>query len=43
MHFVRLLPFPAVFAAFTAHALEYPHITDEPQKTGWPLTVEERA
>lgn len=43
MHFVRLLPFPAVFAAFAAHALEYPHITDEPQKTGWPLTVEERA
>lgn len=26
-----------------AHALEYPHVTDEPQKTGWPLTAEERA
>jgi hypothetical protein len=25
------------------HALDYPHITAEPQKTGWPLTVEERA
>ncbi|MBB5031605.1 GDSL-type esterase/lipase family protein [Prosthecobacter vanneervenii] len=24
-------------------ALEYPHQTDEPQKSGWPLTAEERA
>lgn len=24
-------------------ALDYPHVTDEPQKTGWPLTAEERA
>lgn len=30
-------------AVFTARALEYPHVTDEPQKTGWPLTPEERA
>lgn len=30
-------------AVFTARALEYPHVTDEPQKTGWPLTAEERA
>jgi beta-glucosidase len=34
----------AAFAALTAaHALDYPHVTDEPQKTGWPLTAEERA
>jgi beta-glucosidase len=34
----------AVFAALaTARALDYPHVTDEPQKTGWPLTAEERA
>ncbi len=25
------------------HALEYAHLTPEPQKTGWPLTAEERA
>jgi len=25
------------------HALDYPHATAEPQKNGWPLTVEERA
>ncbi len=24
-------------------ALDYPHVTDEPQKSGWPLTPEERA
>ena len=24
-------------------AIEYPHVTPEPQKTGWPLTEEERA
>jgi platelet-activating factor acetylhydrolase IB subunit beta/gamma len=29
--------------ASTAVALDYPHVTAEPQKTGWPLTVEERA
>jgi platelet-activating factor acetylhydrolase IB subunit beta/gamma len=27
----------------TAHAIDYAHITGEPQKTGWPLTAEERA
>ena len=27
----------------TTHALDYPHVTAEPQKTGWPLTEEERA
>ncbi len=25
------------------HALDYPHVTADPQKTGWPLTAEERA
>ena len=29
--------------ASTAVALDYPHVTTEPQKTGWPLTAEERA
>ena len=27
----------------TAPAIDYPYVTDEPQKTGWPLTDEERA
>ncbi len=31
-------------ASFTAlQALDYPYVTVEPQKTGWPLTTEERA
>jgi beta-glucosidase len=30
-------------AVFSARALEVPHLTDEPQKSGWPLTAEERA
>lgn len=25
------------------HAIDYPHGTAEPQRTGWPLTAEERA
>ena len=29
-------------SALNAHALDYPHVTAEPQKTGWPLTAEER-
>ena len=33
----------SALAAFTVHAIEYPHVTDEPQKAGWPLTAEERA
>jgi hypothetical protein len=33
--------FLLLFAA-TANALDYPHVTAEPQKTGWPLTAEER-
>jgi lysophospholipase L1-like esterase len=32
-----------LFVASTAVALDYPHVTAEPQKTGWPLSVEERA
>lgn len=31
------------FLTLTAQALDYPHVTAEPQKTGWPLTAEERA
>ncbi len=29
--------------ALAARALDYPYLTSEPQKTGWPLTDEERA
>lgn len=32
-----------LLVASTATALDYPHATAEPQKTGWPLTAEERA
>jgi platelet-activating factor acetylhydrolase IB subunit beta/gamma len=33
-----------LLAPLTAlHALDYPHVTAEPQKTGWPLTAEEQA
>jgi lysophospholipase L1-like esterase len=32
-----------LFVASTAVALDYPHATAEPQKTGWPLSAEERA
>jgi platelet-activating factor acetylhydrolase IB subunit beta/gamma len=31
------------FSIAASNALDYPHITAEPQKTGWPLTAEERA
>ena len=34
---------PLWFLITAAHALDYPHVTAEPQKTGWPLTAEERA
>lgn len=33
----------ALLLAASAQALDYPHQTAEPQKTGWPLTPEERA
>ena len=33
----------ALAATHTTHALDYPYTTPEPQKTGWPLTAEERA
>ena len=32
-----------VFAAQTTFAIDYPYETAEPQKTGWPLTAEERS
>ena len=34
----------ALLLALPAAALviDYPHVTNEPQKTGWPLTAEER-
>jgi thiol-disulfide isomerase/thioredoxin/lysophospholipase L1-like esterase/tetratricopeptide (TPR) repeat protein len=32
-----------LLVASTAVALDYPHNTAEPQKSGWPLTAEERA
>ena len=32
-----------LFAPLAADALDYPHVTAEPQKSGWPLTAEERA
>ena len=33
----------ALIVASVASALDYPHTTAEPQKSGWPLTTEERA
>ena len=39
MHILTVL----LLAPLALHALDYPHITAEPQKTGWPLTAEERA
>ncbi len=38
LFFVTLVAMPLV-----ASAIDYPHQTAEPQKTGWPLTAEERA
>jgi beta-glucosidase len=32
-----------LLVASAAAALDYPHVTAEPQKIGWPLTAEERA
>jgi platelet-activating factor acetylhydrolase IB subunit beta/gamma len=32
-----------LLASAAARAIEYPHVTAEPQKTGWPLTEEEKA
>jgi lysophospholipase L1-like esterase len=32
-----------LLAPLVVRALEYPHATVEPQKTGWPLSLEERA
>jgi lysophospholipase L1-like esterase len=33
----------SLFAALTAQALDYLYVSDEPQKTGWPISAEERA
>ena len=33
---------PAILPAF-AWAIEYPYVSAEPQKSGWPLTAEERS
>jgi beta-glucosidase len=49
--YLGIHPFLAAMIRFTsllllaapAIALEYPHLTAEPQKIGWPLTSEERA
>jgi platelet-activating factor acetylhydrolase IB subunit beta/gamma len=38
-----MIRFTFLLVASTAAALDYPHVTPEPQKTGWPLTAEERA
>lgn len=38
-----VLSVPLWFLATAAEALEYPYQAAEPQKTGWPLTAEERA
>jgi lysophospholipase L1-like esterase len=38
-----LILLTALFAQIELSALDYSHITAEPQKTGWPLTAEERA
>ncbi len=39
-----LLLISAILAQHVAVlAIDYPHVTAEPQKTGWPLTAEERA
>lgn len=40
-HFQPIILFPLL--ALTLGAFDYPHQTAEPQKTGWPLTAEERA
>ena len=32
-----------LFTSFALRAIDYPYQTVEPQKTGWPLTAEERA
>ena len=33
----------SVILCLSARAIDYPVVTDEPQKAGWPLTAEERA
>ncbi|MCX6852168.1 MAG: hypothetical protein NTY98_25035, partial [Verrucomicrobia bacterium] len=43
MKLLNILPLTTILATVTAQALDYPHATAEPQKTGWPLTAEEKA
>jgi len=40
--FATFIAFLAVGCIYAALALDYPYATAEPQKTGWPLTDEER-
>ncbi len=40
---MKLILLLTTLTAVSAHALDYPHTTAEPQKTGWPLSAEERA
>ncbi len=39
----KLFPVTLCVAALSVRAVDYPYTTVEPQKTGWPLTDEERA
>ena len=43
MKILHILPLTTILAALSAQALDYPHVTAEPQKSGWPLTAEEKA
>ena len=40
---MKLILLLTTFTVVSAKALDYPHTTAEPQKTGWPLSAEERA
>jgi platelet-activating factor acetylhydrolase IB subunit beta/gamma len=42
-HFFNAIFVSVLFAAHAVLAFDYPYQTDEPQKTGWPLSAEERA
>ncbi len=43
MKILYILPLTTILTALSAQALDYPHANAEPQKTGWPLTAEEKA
>jgi len=40
---MKLILLLTTLTVISAKALDYPHITAEPQKNGWPLSAEERA